>query len=348
MRSFLGTLAVVVLVVAGVYLYLQQGPQRAETSPEQVADAHPAVQDQSAAAEEKLEQEARDYIRDITTLQQQPLSAQNADNFVQRDQTIRLLPETKVEEVTPRQLLADPNLEPDTPLTVIKEVEQIEIVTPDTLRERNPSDPDQPIKVLEGDLIKETTVGEVLDQHGAAGDAPITLVKEVEEVRAMTAREIQQDPSLAADEKIKIVRGRQRLDEATVAELMPSQEGSDADAIYYIRTVKATDKQGIWGIIQYGLVDNFATGIAIRRGEDIDTYRVDIPRDADEMVNGQTSSFLGKMIHAKSSDTYVYNFEKGRMGHNPNMIRPGQELLIIRFSAEELVAIYKHFVNSRA
>jgi hypothetical protein len=29
------------------------------------------------------------------------------------------------------------------------------------------------------------------------------------------------------------------------------------------------------------------------------------------------------------------------------MIRPGQELLIIRFTAEELVDIYKHFVNSR-
>jgi hypothetical protein len=35
------------------------------------------------------------------------------------------------------------------------------------------------------------------------------------------------------------------------------------------------------------------------------------------------------------------------MGQNPDMIRPGQELLIVRFTPEELVAIYKHFVASK-
>lgn len=349
MRSFLGTLAIAAIAVAGLYAYLQhRSLKNAERAPEESAAHAPVDGTARDAAEDPLEQEAREYIRDLTTIKPQPLSAQSADNFVQRDQTIRLVPETRVEETTPRQLLAEPGVAPDMPVTVIKEVEQIEIVTADTLRERSAGDLDAPIKVMEGDIVRETTVGELLAEHAEAADTPVTIVKRVKEVQSMTAREIKEDASIAMDEKIGIVRGRQPLDEATVAELMTAENKSDADTIYYVRTVRETDTQGIWGIIQYGLIDNFAAGIAIRRGEDINTYRVDIPGNADELSDAQTSSFLGRMIHQKSADTFVYNLDKGRIGQNPDMIRPGQELLIIRFSAEELVAIYKHFVNNRA
>ena len=348
MRSFFGSLFVLILVAAGIYFYLHRQPAESpeQTAEDSVTGPESAIPD-IVTADEKLEQEAREYIRDITTIKPHPVPAENADNFVQRDQTIRLLDETKVEQVTPKQLLADPNIKPDTPLTVIKEVEQIEIVTPETLRESSGGDLDKPIKVMEGDTVKETTVREVLDRHAAeASENPITVVKKVEEVQVMTAKEIGDDQTLADDKPLKIVRGRQGLDEASIAEIMMNRDASDADAIYYIRTVKDSDIQGIWGIIQYGLIDNFARGIAIRRGEDINTYRVDIPNNADEMVTDLTSSFLGKMIYDKSLNTYVYNFQQGRIGHNPDMVHPGQELLIIRFSPEELVEIYKHFVNN--
>jgi len=349
MRSFLGTLVIAVIVVAGLYAYLQhRSSSSAERAPSEAGTAQ-ANLDRTArdSAEDRLEQEAREYIRDITTIKPQPLSAQSADNFVQRDQTIRLVPDTKVENTTPKKLLAEPGLEPDTPLTVIKEVDQIEIVTADTLRQSG-GDPAAPIRVMEGDAVRETTVGDLLAERSGAADTPMTIVKKVKQVQATTPREIGENASIAMDEEIGIVRGRQPLDEATVAELMSGKEKGDADSIYYIRTVRETDTQGIWGIIQYGLIDNFAAGIAIRKGENINTYRVDIPGDADEMGDARTSSFLGRMIHRKAGDTFVYNLDRGRIGQNPDMIHPGQELLIIRFSAEELVAIYKHFVNNRA
>ena len=48
----------------------------------------------------------------------------------------------------------------------------------------------------------------------------------------------------------------------------------DPDAIFYLRTVKNGDEQGIWGIVHGGLISNFARGVAIRRGEEVNTYQV--------------------------------------------------------------------------
>jgi hypothetical protein len=358
MRAFLATLLVVACLAVGAYLYLQrptptpEPPATAESAPGQLpasaADtpAGSATADRPASTNE-LDVEAREYVREITELKAQPLAADSADNFVQRDQTIQLLPTQKADTTTPEKLLADPSLKPETPITIIKDVDQIEIVTIERLRELYGQEPDREIKILDGPTARVTSVGELLAAHGNAPDTAITMVKKVEEIQTTTAQELASDTSIDPKQPIRVLRGRQSLDAATVAELMMGSDDSHSDAIYYVRTVKDTDTQGIWGIIQYGLIDNFGRGIAIRRGEDINTYRVDIPRTADEMVNSRNSSFLGRLIFDKSQHSYIYNLEQGRMGRNPDMIRPGQELLIIRFTADELVDIYKHFVNSR-
>ncbi len=87
--------------------------------------------------------------------------------------------------------------------------------------------------------------------------------------------------------------------------------------------------------------------MAIRRGRQIDTYKVDIPRDADELLRDQSSSFLGKLIYRKTQESHVYNFEHNRMGRNPDHVTPGQEIVIINFEPEELISIYKHFVTEQ-
>ena len=92
---------------------------------------------------------------------------------------------------------------------------------------------------------------------------------------------------------------------------------------------------------------NFAQGMAIRRGKQVNTYKIDIPRDADELLPDQSSSFLGRLIHRKVAESHVYNFKKNRMGRNPDLITPGQEIVIINFEPEELIAIYKHFVTEQ-
>jgi len=40
---------------------------------------------------------------------------------------------------------------------------------------------------------------------------------------------------------------------------------------------------------------------------------------------------------------FIYNYSSGRMGKNPDYISPGQEVVISRFSKEEMVEIYKYF-----
>jgi hypothetical protein len=359
MRYFLAILVVALLVLTGGYLLLlKQQPESPDaTAPASTDTAtpstpRPAEATVSAPAApgpegEALDREARAYIRDLTAVRPQPLPADDVDHFVQSDQPIRLLAETRFEETTTSALLADPAIQPETPIAVVKEVDQIEVVTIERLLARTGQDLEQTVKVIEGDEIRETTVRELAESHPDAPQTPVTLVRKVEEVQMTTAGAIATENGDAGDEPIRVARGRQLLDQATVAELMPPQAGT-GDGIYYVHTVRDTDEQGIWGIIQRGLTENFARGIAIRRGEDIGTYQVDIPASADEMVSDRQSSFLGQMIYDKSQNTFVYNFEHGRMGHNPDLIHPGQELLIVRFSTDELIAIYKHFVNNRS
>jgi hypothetical protein len=132
----------------------------------------------------------------------------------------------------------------------------------------------------------------------------------------------------------------------TIADIVGSGPDVRPDAVYYVHTVGDADVQGIWGIVQQGVVENFAQGVAVRRGGRLNTYRVAIPRNADELRQDQSSSFLGRLIYEKSRESYVYNFETGRIGRNPDFVTPGQEIVIVSFAPEELIEIYKHFAQS--
>ena len=124
-------------------------------------------------------------------------------------------------------------------------------------------------------------------------------------------------------------------------------QGVKSGSLFYVRTVRDGDEQGIWGIVHDGIIENFARGMAIRRGKEINTYQVEIPSDADEQRADASSSYLGRLIFKKSKASYVYNFNRNRMGRNPDRIFPGQEIVIIDFQPEELIEIYTHFVEQR-
>ncbi|MDF2181145.1 hypothetical protein [Neptuniibacter sp. CAU 1671] len=124
-------------------------------------------------------------------------------------------------------------------------------------------------------------------------------------------------------------------------ELLDDPEGSGK--IYYIHAVNDDDKEGIWGIMQNALMRTFTQGLALP-GQNNTVY-ADIPKDADERLEDSSSSFLGRLLQGKVDRTYIYNYEKGILGDNPNLIQPGQQLLIITFSEDELVSIYRHFAK---
>jgi hypothetical protein len=346
MRSVLIVVGIAV-VLAALGFFFQDS---LFTSDERLA-VEPAPTDQAetqtqtaAVAVPNVESQAKAYITKLTETQAEPIPAKNADHFVSKDQIISLLPESTIEFTTPKDLASNPALEPDTPITVIREAEQIETVTPEKIIAESGGDLSRTIKILDGDEVLELTVREVLQRYAANPDQPISVVKTIQYFEITTPGEIARDDTLAPDQELRIITKPYRLEAATIAELLMRDGKYNPDSIFYVRTVRSGDNQGIWGIIHDGIMTNFAQGMAIRRGKEVNTYKIDIPRDADELLQNQSSSFLGKLIHRKAAESHVYNFKKNRMGQNPDQITPGQEIVIINFEPEELIGIYKHFV----
>ena len=333
----------VVLAVLG-FLFQDSLFTSEERLAEDPASAGQAVTQPTAVETPSVESQAKAYITKLTETQAEPVPAKNADHFVSKDQIISLLPESAIEFTTPKDLARNPALKPDTPITVIREAEQIETVTPEKIIAEAGGDLNKIVKIVDGDEIRELTVREVLQRYAANPDQPISVVKTIQYFEITTPGEIAQDKTLAPDQELRIITKPYRLEAATIAELLMREGKYNPDSIFYVRTVRDTDDQGIWGIIHDGIMTNFAQGMAIRRGKEVNTYKVDIPRDADELLQDRTSSFLGKLIHRKAAESYVYNFKKNRMGKNPDQVIPGQEIVIINFAPEELIGIYKHFV----
>lgn len=116
-----------------------------------------------------------------------------------------------------------------------------------------------------------------------------------------------------------------------------------ANALYYAHPVTTEDTQGVWGIVQGGLISRFAEGIAVRRGENQHTYSVLIPKHADERNADGSSSFLGKVIWHKTQSAQVINIEEGWARNSGELVLPYQDLVIVSFDRQELVAVYQYF-----
>lgn len=133
----------------------------------------------------------------------------------------------------------------------------------------------------------------------------------------------------------------------TLSSLLAKAPGyaGDTDGLFYVHTVRDKDLQGVWGVIHYSLVDRFAEGIAINEGGKTATYRIKIPIKADEMLPNRRSSFLGRFIDDKVRRSVVYDLEEGAVVVDRNTILPKKQIVVVRFTPEELVLIYQYFAN---
>jgi hypothetical protein len=351
MRGPLITITLIVLALVGVYFFFghqappaEPGSQSAQRAGEPAGGPDGGNGNEQA---ESLVEEAETYISKLTEPDSNPVAVEKADHFVSKDQVLSLLPEGVTEEITRENLATDPDLSPDTPITVVKKAEQIEFTTPEKVIAEAEGDLDRKVRILEEGDIRESTARELLEQYRQDPDAEIAVVKDVEYFVITTPKELLEDPAIEAGETLTIIRKPYHLEAATIADLLREQRALSPDSVFYVRTVRPNDTQGIWGIVHDGLIENFARGMAIRRGEEINTYQVEIPRDADERLADQSSSFLGKMIYQKTMDSYVYNYKQNRMGRNPDRVIPGQEIVIINFHPDELIDIYKHFASQQ-
>ena len=130
----------------------------------------------------------------------------------------------------------------------------------------------------------------------------------------------------------------------TLNELLNTPENSGEDQVYFIHAVTHDDTQGLWGIVQTGLTQRFAQGIQLSSQNSV--IQTHIPKTADERLADNSSSFLGHVLNNKVADIFVYNYKEGRLGDDPNLIVPGQQLVIVRFAEKELVEVYNNFVAS--
>lgn len=121
-----------------------------------------------------------------------------------------------------------------------------------------------------------------------------------------------------------------------------------SDDMFYLHHVTEQDQQGLWGIIQQGLVEKFRAGLSLEGiSHNRDMLQVIIPADADERLTNGLSSFLGKLLSQKVSSSYIYNLDTNTLGRNPNLIQPGQQLVLIKFSPDELKSVYQFFAEQR-
>ena len=400
--------------------------------------------DTGAAGDKEPGTDAKQYVETLTATTPPTIPVDKADHFVTQDSVVTMVPEDSIESTTVGDLADDDTLTPDTPITVVREVEQIETAVPEQLIADSGGDLDQPLRIVvkyddtqvidepsgtdedaaeqeetsqgiiaedtsepsaatqnlaaedtsepsaatqnvaaedtsepstttqnvaaedtsepsattqnvaaedtsargteERDGVEQITVREALERMRTEPEKPLSIVRTVRHFEVMTLRELldsQEDDNAF----LKVVLQPYRIEAATLADLLRLHETRSPDTISYLHTVQPTDEQGIWGIVHFGLIENFARGMAVRRGEEIETYTVQIPSDADERLEDRSSSFLGKLIDRKTKESYVYNYRENRMGRNPDTIYPGQEIVIINFEPGELEAIYEHFAD---
>ncbi len=346
MRIIIPSIAIIVVAIATLFFYPSKddnttGPIQGQSPPDKKELLDPSSQAQEF--EKALRQEAEKYISDISGTNEAPLNANEADDFVNQEQTISLGQKQEIEEMTVDELRQS-GLPETAPITLVQEQEEIIYRTSEQILLDANNDLNKIVKIQEDGEVIEMSVKDLLVKYPLEEINNIAVIEKIKNYIITTPKEINKDPSISAEQPLKVIKKPYALETTSVGELLMGEKEFSSDTIFYVRKINKTDQYGIWGVIQNGLVNNFAKGIAIKRAEALEKYQVDIPKDADERLEDQSSSFLGQLIQNKSRESYVYNFEKGKMGRNPDLIYPGQELVIISFTPNELVNIYQHFV----
>ncbi len=292
---------------------------------------------------ERLEKEAVERVEALREESEEPVDLERADRFVGA-QTPLSKKERQIITTTPKALQEDQSFQAESPIRVLVEEEKTTITTLRELLKNKTIGQDTPLRIVRQDGSVETiTVKELLADQSITEDTPIKIVQKEEEVIATTLAELEKTvPSPDAPVKIVVEKPGATV---TLRQILPEDQ-SLGKKTFYIHSVTKDDVQGIWGIIQHGLMDQFLRGVPVVVGEAAQEKKfltLEIPEAADEPRADGYSSYLGRILARKTRESYVYNYAEGRMGKNPDYISPGQELVVSRFSEEELVGIYKHF-----
>lgn len=346
-------LAVIVLLLFGYLLWSDAPPNRSELTvdpPIEVIEPDLPLEiirsaDEVPDSETIREQEAEAFVDNLANSDADTIIINEYDDMFVRPDSIIALPELEQRVTTLKSLMEDKSLSDDTPVTLRYTEETRENTTLQEL-ETQEEDHIAPITIVteQGETITAPLV-ELLKREDINHQAPVTQIRKQKQVKQLKASELAES-GIPEDQQISVTisRGVQKLD---IADLIDSDSEEMQDSLFYLHRVTDEDIQGLWGIIQTGLIRNFRQGIRLQRDGSDHKVSVLIPADADEPLPTGLSSFLGKILHDKVSTSYVYNFNTHTMGYDPDLIRPGQELILIRFSSDEIKQIYQFFAEQR-
>lgn len=344
-------LALFILGIVAYFLYINLQPTRIEhtvspaieiieTPPLTVISPTP----KAPTSEQITQQEAEVFVNNLATTDEFITINENEDKFVRHDSII-VLPDLEYLATTKQALLANEHLNPDTPIT-LKYTTEDNVKT--TLAELSESlaDPSAAITLITTDGKQKTApLTEFINQKDSDLTSPVTHVIS-QKHRIDTTMADLKNIDLAGDKPVIaiITHSSQAV---TLKDITQSATLPD-DALFYLHRVTDRDVQGLWGIIQTGLIDKFRHGLQIEGiSLNKDLIHAIIPADADEKLSTGFSSFLGKILKNKVDHSFVYNLKTQSMGRDANLIYPGQQLILIHFSPDELKQIYQFFSKQR-
>lgn len=348
-------LALLILVVIGYILFADLQPSRTEhtVSPplelEEPVLETVTIEDYEPTPERQqvMEEEAAIFVDRLapTPEDQQVVSVtEQQGEFVRHDGTIAI-PRLEHRNTTIGELQLDKTLAADTPLTLhFIEQERIHTTLEQLAKDRD--DHHQIITIEQADGNRITApLADLLNNDALDLAAAITLITEQKRTQQTTAGELAESDIDASQSVIATIN--HGIEELSVKDIVQSGELAD-NALFYLHRVTEADVQGLWGIIQQGLIHRFRQGLSLEGiASNRDLVRVTIPADADEPLPTGLSSFLGRILSQKVESSYIYNFSTQTMGHNPNLIHPGQQLILIHFKPNELKRIYLFFAEQR-
>lgn len=348
-------LALIVLVILGYLLFADLQPSRTEhtvTPPIEIEEAGQDVIteetiDIAPEQQQVMEEEASTFVDNLAPEPSEEKTVtitEQQGEFVRHDGTIAI-PKLEQRDTTIGELMEDKSLEADTPLTLQYTETQKQTTTLDDL-DATTEDKTEVITLEQEDgSRRQAPLADLMNDKSLDKSAAVTVITETERTRQTTAGELAEsgiEPSQQVTATIN--RG---VEELSVKEIVQSGELPD-NALFYLHRVTERDRQGLWGIIQSGLIQRFRQGLTLEGiAPNKNMVRVTIPADADEPLPTGLSSFLGKVLNNKVETSYIYNFTTRAMGHNPNLIHPGQQLILIHFSPDELKKIYLFFADQR-
>jgi len=133
-----------------------------------------------AEANPDPETEAEAYVEHLTDTAPRTIPIDKADHFVTPEHVLSLIPEDSIENVSVGELAKDGTLSPDTPLTIVREVDQIEDADAEQIIAESGGDLDEELRVqvtyedaqnrettpkaVEADKVERITVREALER----------------------------------------------------------------------------------------------------------------------------------------------------------------------------------------